>query len=395
MDFTFLYEPKRKLFAIGYRVADAEGPGRFDPSYYDLLASEARLASFLAIAKGDVPEMHWFHLGRSITIVRGAPVLLSWSATLFEYLMPLLLMRSYPDTLLDESCRHGRSPPERLRRRSRRALGHFGVGVQPRRSTQQLPVQGVRDSRAGVETWLGRRGRRGALRHRVSPDDRPALRALRTCDGLPRWASRATTDSSTRSTSPIASPTHSCRPGTAAGVVVQTYLAHHEGHDPGRPGERAGRRSDGPALSRRSESPSDRTVVAGACATPVAVDRPAPARRNARDRAAPDDTGPPLSIRRTRSYPHTQFLSNGNYVTAVTNAGGGSSVWRGLAVTRWRRDATRDADGQFIYLRDVRSGTVWSATYQPSRREPDDYAVTFSGDRASFRRRDGDISTQA
>src|SRR5581483_4640816 len=105
MDFGFLYESKRKLFTIGYRVADAETPGRFDPSYYDLLASEARLASFLAIAKGDVPEMHWFHLGRSITSVRGAPVLLSWSATLFEYLMPLLLMRSYPDTLLDESCR--------------------------------------------------------------------------------------------------------------------------------------------------------------------------------------------------------------------------------------------------------------------------------------------------
>ena len=71
-----------------------------------------------------------------------------------------------------------------------------------------------------------------------------------------------------------------------------------------------------------------------------------------------------------------------------------ASVWRGLPVTRWRRDATRDADGQFIYLRDVRSGAVWSATYQPSRREPDDYAVTFSADRASFRRRDDDLSTQ-
>ena len=105
-----------------------------------------------------------------------------------------------------------------------------------------------------------------------------------------------------------------------------------------------------------------------------------------------------IPVRRYRSphtmFPHTQFLSNGNYVTSVTNAGGGASVWRGLPVTRWRRDATRDADGQFIYLRDVRSGAVWSATYQPSRREPDDYAVTFSADRASFRRRDDDISTQ-
>src|SRR4030095_8646259 len=105
MNFKALFDAKRQLFAIGYRLPDAEQPGRFDPSFYDLLASEARLASFIAIAKGDVPEMHWFHLGRSVTSVRGAPVLLSWSATLFEYLMPLLLMRSYPNTLLDESCR--------------------------------------------------------------------------------------------------------------------------------------------------------------------------------------------------------------------------------------------------------------------------------------------------
>src|SRR4029077_10991851 len=72
---------------------------------YDLLASESRLASFIAIAKGDVPEMHWFRLGRPATSVRGAPVLLSWSATLFEYLMPMLVMRSYPNTLLDSACR--------------------------------------------------------------------------------------------------------------------------------------------------------------------------------------------------------------------------------------------------------------------------------------------------
>ncbi len=104
MSFGFLYDPRRHLFSIGYRAADAEGPGRLDPSHYDLLASEARLASFVAIAKGDVPETHWFHLGRAATSVHGNPTLLSWSATLFEYLMPLLVMRSYPDTLLDETC---------------------------------------------------------------------------------------------------------------------------------------------------------------------------------------------------------------------------------------------------------------------------------------------------
>ena len=105
MDFRFLFDPQRQLFAIGYRLADRDSAGRRDASYYDLLASEARLASFLAIAKGDVAESHWFHLGRAVTAVRGTPVLLSWSATMFEYLMPLLVMRRYPDTLLDASCR--------------------------------------------------------------------------------------------------------------------------------------------------------------------------------------------------------------------------------------------------------------------------------------------------
>ena len=85
--------------------ADADGPGRFDNSFYDLLASEARLASFVAIAKGDVPQHHWFHLGRLVTNVNGRATLMSWGGTMFEYLMPLLLMRTFPGTLLDQSCR--------------------------------------------------------------------------------------------------------------------------------------------------------------------------------------------------------------------------------------------------------------------------------------------------
>jgi cyclic beta-1,2-glucan synthetase len=94
MDFSYLFDPQRKIFATGYRLADADGPGRLDSSYYDLLASEARLASFIAIAKGDVPQSHWFRLGRPVTSIDGQPALLSWSATMFEYLMPLLVMKT-------------------------------------------------------------------------------------------------------------------------------------------------------------------------------------------------------------------------------------------------------------------------------------------------------------
>jgi hypothetical protein len=105
MEFGFLYDRRKRIFSIGYRLADTDGPGQLDDSFYDLLASEARLASFVAIAKGDVPQHHWFHLGRLVTSVDGIATLISWGGTMFEYLMPLLLMRNFPGTLLDQSCR--------------------------------------------------------------------------------------------------------------------------------------------------------------------------------------------------------------------------------------------------------------------------------------------------
>ena len=101
MDFRFLYQRRKKALSVGYDVAE----DRLDPSTYNLLASEARIASFVAIAKGDIPQESWFHLGRAHTLFRGEPVLLSWSGTMFEYLMPLLWMRHQPDTIIDRSMK--------------------------------------------------------------------------------------------------------------------------------------------------------------------------------------------------------------------------------------------------------------------------------------------------
>jgi cyclic beta-1,2-glucan synthetase len=105
MAWKFLYDPARGLFSIGFRLADAESPGRLDASYYDLLASEARLASFIAIARDEVPQEHWFRLSRALVSVEGCTTLVSWSGSMFEYLMPLLLLRSHPETLLENACR--------------------------------------------------------------------------------------------------------------------------------------------------------------------------------------------------------------------------------------------------------------------------------------------------
>ena len=126
IEFGFLFDAERQLFSIGYNVAD----GRLDSSYYDLLASEARLASFVAIATGKVPHEHWFKLGRSLTPSGTSRALLSWSGSMFEYLMPLLVMRDYPGTLLDETYEAVVERQIAVRRPARRAVGHLGVRLQ-------------------------------------------------------------------------------------------------------------------------------------------------------------------------------------------------------------------------------------------------------------------------
>ena len=380
------------MLAIGYRLPDADGAGRLDASFYDLLASEARLASFIAIAKGDVPEMHWFHLGRSITSVRGVPVLLSWSATLFEYLMPLLVMRTYPNTLLDESCRMV------IRRQMDYAaacgvpwgISESAYNLVDRHGDYQYKAFGIPG--LGLKRGLGDEvvvaPYATALAVMIDPGASTAnLRRLAAAGLEGEYGFFDAIDYTHRG------PEADAHEASQAGVVVPTYLAHHQGMTlvaltNALLGERMIERFHAePRIQATELLLQERVPREVAAIEPRPLD-------DARV-SAPVASSP---VRRLRSphttFPHTQFLSNGNYVTSVTHAGGGASVWRGLPVTRWRRDATRDADGQFIYLRDVRSGVVWSATYQPSCREPDDYAVTFSADRASFRRRDDDLSTQ-
>jgi len=395
MNFGFLFDRKRRLFSIGYRMADADSEGRLDESYYDLLASEARLASFVAIAKGDVPELHWFRLGRLLTSVHGAPVLLSWGATLFEYLMPLLLMRTYPDTLLDESCRLA------VRRQMDYAadngvpwgISESAYNLMDRHGTYQYKAFGIPG--LGLKRGLGDEmvvaPYATALAALIDPAASTANLRRLAAAGLEGEYGFFDAIDYTRRGEEAAGLAE--RDETARGVVVPTFFAHHEGMtlvaltnvlaD-----ERMIERFHAEPRVKATELLLQERVPRG-----VMTIEPRPL-----DEMREIAPGMSASVRRFRSahtpYPHTQFLSNGNYVTSVTNAGGGASTWRGLPVTRWRRDATRDADGQFVYLRDVRSGAVWSAAHQPSRREPDEYDVTFSSGRVTVRRRDEDLTTQ-
>jgi cyclic beta-1,2-glucan synthetase len=393
MRFGFLYDRRRRIFTIGYRLADAEGPGRPDASFYDLLASEARLASFVAIAKGDVPQHHWFHLGRLVTSIDGRATLMSWGGTMFEYLMPLLVMRSFPGTLLDQSCRAST--------RRQIAYGHerevpWGVSesaysVVDRAGTYQYKAFGVPGLglRRGLAEELVIAPYATALASLVDPAaaaDNLARIARSGGDG--RFGFYESLDFSARTTAAEGAAADSPRV-----EIVRAFFSHHQGM----------------SLVALTNVVCDDIFVHRFHADPrvkatelllqervpreAIVSEPRPAEGATRVPSAPL-----LASRRFRSPHtaniHTHFLSNGRYTTAVTHAGGGFSTWRGLAVTRQREDRTSDAGSHYIYLRDPWSGEVWSPTYLPAGREPDEYEVTFELDKATYMRRDGDFETR-
>ncbi|MFA6091503.1 MAG: glucoamylase family protein [Elusimicrobiota bacterium] len=396
MNFRFLYDPQRRLLAIGYRAADAEGPGKLDVAAYDLLASEARLASFLAIAKGDLPEAHWFHLGRSVTNVHGTPTLLSWSATMFEYLMPLLVMRRYPGTLLDESCRmavraqqdyaKARGVPwgisecaytlvDRHDNYQYKAFGVPGLGLKRGLGDELV----IAPYAAALAALVDPAAAAGNLRRLKAEGLEGEYGYFDAVDYTPRGSDEPTARIPDRRGPP--------------GAIVKTYMAHHQGM----------------ALTAIANVLDGRRMVERFHADPrvrateLLLQERAP-RHALIIRPRPDDgtrISAPVSaaaVRRFRSayttFPHAQFLSNGRYTVVVTNAGGGASFCAGRAITRTRSDATRDPGSQFLYLRDVRSGRVWSTAHHPIGTEGENPLVTFSIDKATYLRRDDGIATQ-
>ncbi len=397
MRFDFLYDPQRQLFAIGYRLADAGGPGRADLSYYDLLASESRQASFFAIAKGDVPQSHWFHLGRLVVSVAGVPTLVSWSATMFEYLMPLLLMRTYPNTLLDQSCRMVIRKQIRYGRERQVPWGvsESAYDLVDRRGNYQYKEFGVPGLglKRGLADELVVAPYATALAALLDPAAAVRnLRRLSAAGAEGPFGYYDAIDYTPREPEETGEPAAPARAGR--GVIVKTYLAHHQGMTLVAIADtllgdlmverfHADRRVQATELLLQERIPRQAPVV-----------EPHPTEEHVRTEALALVRTPRRFRTPHTPYPHAQILSNGSYVAIVTNAGGGASFCRGRAVTRWRQDATRDPGSQFIYLRDVHTGDVWSTTYQPTAVEPASYLVEFLAEKATFERLDHGIATR-
>ncbi|MCY7346534.1 MAG: hypothetical protein LH614_09990, partial [Pyrinomonadaceae bacterium] len=388
MDFSFLYDDEKKVLTIGYRPTE----GVRDNSFYDLLASEARLASFIAVASGEVEQEHWFRLGRGLVGANGNRALVSWSGTMFEYLMPLLVMRNYERTLLDETYR------AIVRRQieygeengiawgvSESAYNARDLQLNYQYAPFGVPGLGLK---RGLAEELVIAPYSTALALPFAPKEAMAnLRRFANEGMFARFGFYEAVDY-----------TKNRLPPKQLSSRVEAYMSHHQGmifvaldnflHDnvmqkrfhrePLIESADLLLQERVPRLTEELERPrATGEFLSGQQNRARALVAPVPRRYNAANQPTPQ----------------VCLLSNGNYTVLLTTAGSGFSRCGNRAVTRWREDAVRDDWGQFFYLRDVKSGAIWSSGFQPTLREPQNYEVIFTESKAEFKRRDAGIFT--
>jgi cellobiose phosphorylase len=384
MEYGFLYDRSRHLQSVGYDIEDR----RQDSSYYDLLASEARLSSFVAIARDQVPQESWFALGRLLTTVEGEPVLLSWSGSMFEYLMPLLVMPSYENSLIHQTCKvavlrqieYGklRGVPWGISE-----SGYNSVDFQMNYQYRAFGVPGLGLKR-GLSVDLVVAPYATALALMVMPEE--------ACANLERLADSGMLGNYGFYEAADYTPTRV--PRGQDRVVVRSFMAHHSGMSLL---SLAYLLLDRPMQKRfESDLLFQSTLLLLQERIPRATTSFTHTSDEVNARTAIDSHIMPLRVFNTPDtpFPEVKLLSNGGrYSVLITNAGGGYSRWNDLAVTRWREDPTCDNWGAFCYIRDTENGNFWSATYQPTLKKPEKYEAIFSEGRAEFRRRDNDIDT--
>ncbi|MEE4279820.1 MAG: glucoamylase family protein [Halieaceae bacterium] len=381
MDFAFLYDPKRHLLRLGYTATT----GQDDPNYYDLLASEARLASFVAIAKGDVPPEHWLYLGRPFTLVGNKRSLVSWSATAFEYFMPRLLMREPPQSLLGESCQVAVEQQQQFAARFRVPWGisesaYYQLDKQAHYQYRAFGVPGLglrveSDYRLVISPYSS------ALALPTAPLDALAnLERLAALNMLRRYGFLEAMDfgpsASHRETRPR---------------LVESYMSHHQGMILAA----LNNALNDDVLGRRFHSDPKVAVyehllyeqVPRGTAKPIGWRDPDPGKRTSPLPETLESWHVPAHL---KSH-NLKVLSNGHYQVMLNHSGMSSSYWEGLCLSRWQTDPC-DIQGGCLYLKDLESELTWSAGVQPlPPSDIGDCEIHYSPHMAEYHRRDHGI----
>jgi len=382
MDFSFLESKNRDLFAIGFNVTE----NQLDIGCYDLLASEARLATYVLIAQGQIGQDHWFALGRLLTSTDGETALLSWSGSMFEYLMPLLVMPTYDYTLLDQTYRAvvARQIEYGRQRGVPWGVSESGYNAFDLNLNYQYRAFGV--------PGLGLK--RGLADDLVIAPYASALALMVTPDSACRNLERLERDGRTGGYGfyEAVDYTASRLPPGSSSVTVRQYMAHHASMSLlsfayvllDKPMQKRFNLD----LSLRS---SELLLQERVPRNTVPLFPHANEANATRASSAEESGAMRVFSEPTTAVPEVHLLSNGQYHVAITSAGGGYSRWRGISVTRWREDPTRDCWGNFCFIRDLDNGAVWSTAWQPTTTVARKYEAIFTQARAEFRRIDDQI----
>lgn len=357
-DFSMLYDRTRGLFSVGFDIDTLSA----DPSAYDLLASEARLGSYIAIAHGQVPPTHWFRLGRPTGDVEGGNALLSWGGTMFEYLMPLLFTASWPGTLLDESYQNAVLTQRRYGVRHARPWGVSESAYNALNLALDYQYRAFGVPGLGLQRGLGKDAvvapYASALALMVLPVT--ALSNLRRLEQEEAWGTYGFYDAIDYTPSRL--------PSGETRVVVQNWMAHHLGMSL----LAVANVLDDQRVQRRFRaSPAIQAVellLQERIPKRIETIDPHPMEATVDSGGAPREDPPVLYVpveRLKEPSPVGGLLSNGRYSVLMTQAGTGYSRYGDWQLTRWRADRTCDHDGTFFYIRDLDSGLFWSVTPEP------------------------------
>ncbi|MEQ8677385.1 MAG: glucoamylase family protein [Aggregatilineales bacterium] len=382
MNFGILYDDRRHLFHIGYNVENE----KLDTSYYDLLASESRIASFLAIAKGDVPPEHWLHLSRPVAMVNRIQTLRSWSGTMFEYLMPLLFMRHYPNTLLDQSYKAVVQHQVDFGNQHQVPWGVSESGYYAFDSVQNYQYRAFGLGTLGLRREQEREVVIAPYASLLALSLAPSqvlenIEELRKREAITRYGLVEAVDY-----------TASRLPLGQRSAIVKEYMAHHQGmvfislanylHD-----NLMVERFHSNALVKSVE-----LLLMEQIPQNLMKEETEAIEQVNRSSLSSNPSIHPWDVGTENTVPQAHYISNGHYAVMITNSGSGYSQWKDRALTRWRAERTLDNWGQWIYLHEASAGHLWSPTIQPLGRS-DSMKVTFHLSQVEFHSRAYDISS--
>ncbi|MCK5506868.1 MAG: cellobiose phosphorylase [Thermodesulfovibrionia bacterium] len=385
MDFTFLYDPEVRLFHVGYN----DSVGQMDHSHYDLLATEARLASFFAISKHDVPIKHWYAFGRPITRLQGKPSVLSWNGSMFEYLMPPIFLPSNRDTLLGESevTAIDYQRQYAAERGVPWGISESAFGVTDASNNYQYRAFGVPGLglRRGLTDDLVVTPYATALALCARPST--AVENLRRLDGLGAVSCYGFWDALDYTPARLS--------GKGAFVPVKTYMAHHQGMilcaivnalktDIHVRRVMAEKNISAVDLLLQERVPWEIPIETGR------IDES----WEAHDKPPTMQMPSPWIPSTDTVAPQMHLLGNGHMSARVSASGAGGLIWNGNMLTRWRPDPTRDCHGIWLYLQDAVSSEPWSVGYLPTHQTGQDSKVVFHQHMIETFRRDREIATR-